>query len=252
MTSESLVNILQQLAEVLQSQRTLGAALAGIAEAATVSVPGCDAASIATSISGRPSTAAITARIALELDIVQYDTRPRSLPHLVRNDAHGTGKPGRRRRCLSALHRGGTTERRSGGPVDALEMGRRNSGDVEHVQPNGPLRRVRCLHRVDPCRAGGHCRQPVSRVRSVVEEAQRNSEDAADVNLATGLLMVSEACTAEQAEGCSSRRRRTTSRRSSRSPSGSSGNTGALADTTPACPEGDDARGPQCPTAAIW
>src|SRR3954452_22850974 len=72
--SEDLVNILQQLAEVLQTQRTLGAALAGIAEAATVSVPGCDAASIAISIEGRPSTAAITARVALELDLVQYDT----------------------------------------------------------------------------------------------------------------------------------------------------------------------------------
>jgi GAF domain-containing protein len=36
--------------------------------------------------------------------------------------------------------------------------------------------------------------------RSVVEEAQRGAEDHADVNLATGLLMVNEACTAEQAE----------------------------------------------------
>jgi len=35
--------------------------------------------------------------------------------------------------------------------------------------------------------------------RSVVEEAQRNVEDDADVNLATGLLMINEACTAEQA-----------------------------------------------------
>src|SRR5205814_6696307 len=36
--------------------------------------------------------------------------------------------------------------------------------------------------------------------RAVVEEAQRNAEDAADVNVATGLLMVSQACTAEQAD----------------------------------------------------
>src|SRR3954454_19062371 len=74
MTSEDLVSVLQQLAEVLQTQRTLGAALAGIAEAATVSVPGCDAATIAISIEGRPMTAAMTARVALELDMAQYDS----------------------------------------------------------------------------------------------------------------------------------------------------------------------------------
>jgi AmiR/NasT family two-component response regulator len=37
--------------------------------------------------------------------------------------------------------------------------------------------------------------------RTVVEEAQRNAEDDADVNLATGLLMVNEGCTSEQATG---------------------------------------------------
>lgn len=37
--------------------------------------------------------------------------------------------------------------------------------------------------------------------RSVVEQAQRNTEDDADVNLAAGLLMINEACTAEQAHG---------------------------------------------------
>src|SRR3954451_23669011 len=74
MTMEDLVGVLQELAEVLQTQRTLGGALAGIAEAATVSVPGCDAATIAISIHGRPATAAMTARVALELDMVQYDT----------------------------------------------------------------------------------------------------------------------------------------------------------------------------------
>src|SRR5436305_14414863 len=74
MSTDDLVSALQQLAEVLQTQSTLGGALAGIAEAATESVPGCDAATIAISIEGRPATAAMTARIALELDMVQYDT----------------------------------------------------------------------------------------------------------------------------------------------------------------------------------
>ncbi len=59
---------------MLQRQRTLGPLVASIAEAATVSVPGSDAAAIAISLSGRPSTAAITARVALELDMMQYDT----------------------------------------------------------------------------------------------------------------------------------------------------------------------------------
>src|SRR5215212_1782420 len=72
--SDDLVNTLQELADVLQTQRTLGGALAAIAEAATVSVPGCDAATIAISIGGRPATAAMTGIVALELDLVQYDT----------------------------------------------------------------------------------------------------------------------------------------------------------------------------------
>ena len=37
--------------------------------------------------------------------------------------------------------------------------------------------------------------------RNVVENAQRGADDRADVNLATGLLMVTQGCTAEQAEG---------------------------------------------------
>lgn len=74
MSSENVVNKLQELAEALQTQRTLGGVLAGIAEAATASVPGCDAASIGISLEGRPATAATRSRIALELDLVQYDT----------------------------------------------------------------------------------------------------------------------------------------------------------------------------------
>src|SRR5215211_6249096 len=71
--SDDLVNSLEQLADLLQTQRTLGGTLASIAEAATVSVPGCDAATIAISIGGRPATAAMTGTVALELDMVQYD-----------------------------------------------------------------------------------------------------------------------------------------------------------------------------------
>src|SRR5215207_4903052 len=70
---DDLVSTLQRLAEVLQAERTLGVALASIAEAATTSVPGCDAATIAIVIGGRPATAAMTGTVALELDMVQYD-----------------------------------------------------------------------------------------------------------------------------------------------------------------------------------
>src|SRR3954463_14593266 len=70
---DDLVISLQQLTEVLQTQYTLGGTLASIAEAATASVPGCDAATIAISIGGRPATAAMTGTVALELDLVQYD-----------------------------------------------------------------------------------------------------------------------------------------------------------------------------------
>src|SRR5829696_5385968 len=72
--SDDLVNSLEQLADLLQTQRTLGGTLASIAEAATVSVPGCDAATIALSIGGRPATAAMSGTVALELDLVQYDS----------------------------------------------------------------------------------------------------------------------------------------------------------------------------------
>jgi hypothetical protein len=71
---EDVVGALQRLAEVLQTQRTLEAALAGIAEAAVLTVPGCDAASVALSVEGRPATVAATARVALELDLVRYDS----------------------------------------------------------------------------------------------------------------------------------------------------------------------------------
>ena len=73
--SEHLVNaLLDELADVLQTKRSLGVALANIVEAATHSVPGCDLGTIALSIGGRPATAAMTGTVALELDLAQYDS----------------------------------------------------------------------------------------------------------------------------------------------------------------------------------
>ena len=202
-TSEQLVSTLQVLAEVLQTQRTLGAALAGIAEAATVSVPRCDAASIAISIEGRPSTAAITARVALELDLVQYDTQDGP--------------------CLTCF-RTMTTMR-----VDLVEGGeefphfapaarRLGVASVLSVPATWGNEVVGTLNLYSQTGAFDETAVTIAEVlaaqiaiaisrspefaaaRSVVEEAQRGAEDHADVNLATGLLMVNEACTAEQAE----------------------------------------------------
>lgn len=204
MSDDAIVGSLRELAEVLQTQRTLGAALASIAEAATVSVPGCDAASIAISIAGRPSTAAITARVALELDLVQYD--------------HDDGP------CLTAFRSMETLR------IDLVEQ----EADFPHFVRAARQRDVRAVLSV-PAKWGGEVvgtlnlysratpfdetaasiasvlaaqiaiaisRSPeFVAARAVVEEAQRNADDSADINLATGLLMMNEACTAEQANG---------------------------------------------------
>lgn len=204
MSSDDLVNVLQQLAEVLQTQRTLGAALAAIAEAATVSVPGCDAASIAISIAGRPATAAVTARVALELDMVHYDTQDGP--------------------CLTAFQSMSTIR------VDLVEQGdtfphfalaaRRKGirgvlsvpatwGDEVVATLNLYSRRGPFDESAESIASvlGAQVAIAVSRspefaaARGVVEQAQRTADDEADVNLAAGLLMVNESCTAEQAEG---------------------------------------------------
>lgn len=204
MSSEDLVNTLHQLAEVLQRQRTLGAALASIAEAATVSVPGCDAATIAISLSGRPSTAAITARVALELDMLQYDTYDGP--------------------CLTSFRTMSTVR------VDLIEdgdafphfavgakcKGVRGVLSVPAMWGSEVVATLNLYSRTGPFDEtaasvgvvlAAQVSIAVSRspefvaARSVVEEAQRNVEDDADVNFASGLLMINEACTAEQAEG---------------------------------------------------
>jgi GAF domain-containing protein len=204
MSSENLVNTLQQLAEVLQTQRTLGGALAGIAEAATVSVPGCDAATIAISIQGRPATAAMTARVALELDMVQYDT--------------DDGPCLRSFRDMTTV-RLDLTEQDMEFPHFAVAAKRRGVRGVLSVPATWGDDVVATLNLYsrtgpfDPSAVSvatvlaAQVAIAVSRspefaaARAVVEEAQRNADDQAEVDLATGLLMVTQACTSEQAEG---------------------------------------------------
>jgi GAF domain-containing protein len=202
--SDAIVQTLKNLAEVLQTQRTLGAALAGIAEAATVSVPGCDAASIAISIAGRPSTAAITARVALELDLVQYDLEEgpclrcfRTVSalriDLIDSDAQfphfaAAARQHGIRAVLSVPATWGTDV------VGTLNIYSRTRPFDETAESIAYVLAAQVAIAIS--------RSPeFVAARAVVEEAQRNADDDANINLATGLLMVNEACTAEQAQG---------------------------------------------------
>jgi GAF domain-containing protein len=199
-----LVEVLQQLAEVLQTQRTLGGALGGIAEAATVSVPGCDAATIALSIEGRPITAAMTARVALELDMVQYDTDDgpclttfRTM-NTIRLDLAEPGEAfphfavaARRRGVKGVLS---IPARWGSELVATLNLYSRSGPFDESAVAIATVLAAQIAIAVS--------RSPeFAAARAVVESAQRNADDQADVNVATGLLMVTQACTAEQAEG---------------------------------------------------
>lgn len=204
MSADDVVSALEQLSAVLQSQRTLGAALAGIAEAAVISVPGCDAASVALSVEGRSATAAATARVALELDLVQYDS--------------GEGP------CLTAF-RGIETLR-----LDVVEAGDAFPHFARAAQERGVLgvlslpatwgsdvvATLNLYSRRGPFDesavsiasvlaaqvAIAVSRSPeYAAARATVEQAQRDVDDRADVDVATGLLMANQGCSAEQAEG---------------------------------------------------
>jgi GAF domain-containing protein len=204
MSDDDLVSALQQLAEVLQTQRTLGGALAGIAEAATASVPGCDAATIAISIEGRPATAATTGRAALELDLVQYDLadgpcltsfRTVSTVRLditERGDAFPHFARAARRRGIQGVLSVPATW---GGEVVATLNLYSRSGPFDETAVS-----VAAVLAAQVAIAVSRSPEFVA-ARAVVEETQRNTDDQADINVATGLLMVTESCTVEQAEG---------------------------------------------------
>jgi len=186
------------------STRGIGTALANIAEAATVSVPRCDAASIALSIEGRPASAAITARVALELDLVQYDkdegpclTAMKSIS-AVRIDLVEEGDrfphfavAARRFGVRSVLSLPATL-----GPVvvATLNLYSRTGPFDETAETVAAVLGAQVAIAVS--------RSPeFAAARVVVEEAQRDVDDRTTVDVATGLLMSNEACTVEQAQG---------------------------------------------------
>lgn len=204
MSKDDVVTALEQLAAVLQSQRTLGAALAGIAEAAVLSVPGCDAASVALSIEGRSATAAATGRVALELDLVQYDgsdgpclTAFRTLETLRLDviDAEEAfphfARAASERGVVAVLSLPATW---AGQVVATLNLySRRGSFDQSAVSVASVLAAQVAI---------AVSRSPeFAAARATVEQAQRDVDDRADVDVATGLLMATQGCTAEQAEG---------------------------------------------------
>lgn len=204
MISEDLLSTLSELAKVLRTQRTLGGALANIAEAATASVPRCDAASVALSISGRPVTASATARVALELDMVQYDLHDGP--------------------CLTTF-RGGEALR-----IDLVELEARTPHFAVAARQRGVLgvlsvpavwgdetiATLNLYSRTGPFDESAETvaaalatqvtiavsRSPeFAAARDVVEQAQRDADDMSDVSVATGMLMANQSCTAEQAAG---------------------------------------------------
>jgi hypothetical protein len=203
-TSENLLSTIEQLAEVLQTQATLGAALAHVAEVATTSVPRCDAASVALSINGRPATAAATARVALELDLVQYDlhdgpclTSFRTMESLRLNIVElGDAFP----HFAAAARKRGVTSVLSmpalwgDDLVATLNLYSRAGAFDETAATVAAVLATQVTIAVS--------RSPeFAAARHVVEQAQRDADDAADINMATGMLMVNEACTAEEAAG---------------------------------------------------
>jgi GAF domain-containing protein len=202
--TDGLISALEDLARVVQNAETLGAALANIAEVATESVPRCAAATIALSIEGKPITAAMTARFALELDLVQYDTHDgpcltafRTMETLRLNIAEpGEAFPHFARaaadRGVSAVL--SVPAKWGDEPVATLNLYSRTGPFDETAVAVGEVLAAQIAIAVS--------RSPeFATARSVVEHGQRDIDDAADVNIATGLLMVNEGCTAEQAQG---------------------------------------------------
>jgi GAF domain-containing protein len=201
-TSEDLLSSLTQLAEVLQTQRTLGGVLANIAEVATASVPRCDAASVALSINGRPTTASATARIALELDMVQYDlhdgpclTTFRTM-ETMRLDVVGLEE--QIPHFAVAARKLGVTSVLSmpaiwgDEPIATLNLYSHSGAFDETAEVMAAVLATQVTIAVS--------RSPeFAAAREVVEQAQRDADDEAEISVATGLLMATQTVGVAQA-----------------------------------------------------
>ena len=198
------MDALQELAAELRIDRGLGAALVGITEAATTTVPGCDAASVAISLEGRPATAAVSARIALELDLLQYDTgEGPCLASLKTHEAlrldlveQGDRFPhfAMGAAALGVVAVLSTPAISAGQVIGTLNLySRSRPFDESSVAVAAILAAQVAIAIVSSAE--------VDSARIAVDRAQRYADEMAEISTAQGLLIGSEACTAEQADG---------------------------------------------------
>jgi GAF domain-containing protein len=68
------VDKLARVTKLLKTQRTLPAKLETVVAIAKRTVPNCHAAGVCLMVDGEPTTAAVTDHLAVEIDLVQYDT----------------------------------------------------------------------------------------------------------------------------------------------------------------------------------
>lgn len=68
------VEKLSRVTRLLKTQRTLPAQLEAVVDIVKRTVPSCDAAGIVLLVDGEPTSIAVTDRLAIEIDLVQYQT----------------------------------------------------------------------------------------------------------------------------------------------------------------------------------
>jgi GAF domain-containing protein len=68
------VEKLSRVTKLLKTQRTLPAQLEAVVAIVKRTVPSCDAAGIVLLVDGQPTSVAVTDRLTVEIDLVQYDT----------------------------------------------------------------------------------------------------------------------------------------------------------------------------------
>ena len=71
---EESVQRFARVEKLLRTQRTLPARLESVVTIARRTIPNCDVASISLIVEGEPTTSAVSDRLALEIDLVQYQT----------------------------------------------------------------------------------------------------------------------------------------------------------------------------------
>ncbi len=71
---EPSIEKLSRVTKLLSTQRTLPAKLEAVVAVVKRITPDCDAAGISLLIEGEPTTAAVSDRLAVEVDLVQYQT----------------------------------------------------------------------------------------------------------------------------------------------------------------------------------